>query len=78
MNKKSELLIELEETKEALSRSRSLRQSLTSQFDPSWAPSIEERARRLFILCYRVPEDYQFDTEKKKEFWMQQYISIVS
>ena len=75
---KKELEIELEETQEALSRSRQLRRSLTSQFDPTLPVSLEERARRLLIECMRVPTDYQFDSEGEKEYWMEKYIKLGS
>lgn len=74
---------ELEDTQEALRRSRNLRTSLTSQINSPFTSSIEERALKLrnmvFIYSsHHVDSWVKFKDENEKEMWMEKYIDIVS
>lgn len=74
------LMKELSETKEALRRSRRLRISLESVINWRVNASIEERALRLFKISkwLEYMEWLKFSTEEQKEFWMEEYIKIIT
>lgn len=68
MPSKQELITQLEETQEALARSRQLRKAIESSINQEGFPSIRERALRLSNF---FTEEYEtFVNADAEEFWI--------
>lgn len=75
MPSKQQLITQLEETQEALARSRQLRKAIESSINQEGFPSIKERAIRLKNLFMHT---WEMKSPYEEEFWIWKYMEIIT